>query len=439
MSYTAHCRRITILQNNVPEEKRTPASMNLLIVDDHAVNRKFLRASLEDSGHSVTEATNGIEALSVLKQERVDAVISDVLMPAMDGFRLCREIRKSESLRELPVVLYTSTYHSRADREHAKSVGADSYILKPAPANMILDAVSAAAQRPHERDERAEPAEDSEVLERYNAVLVRKLEARNAELENALNNLQSAHADSIDLNRTLETRVAQRTAALDAANRELEAFSYSISHELCAPLERILDYTQTLERESSGVGDARQALEQIKASTVLMNSLVHGLLEFARMGRVDLDLQVVSVDGVVNEALEALKDEMRGRIIEWRRHTLPSVQADRALLLQALVNLLSNALKFTRSRHRAVIEIGERKGRAGEVVLYIKDNGVGFDLQRSKELFGIFKRLSNAKEVEGIGIGLANAHRIITRHGGFIWADAAPGAGATFYFSLRRI
>lgn len=420
------------------EEERP---MNLLIVDDHALNRKFLRASLEDNGHIVTEATNGVEALNVLKQERVDAVISDVLMPTMDGFRLCREIRKTDSLRELPVVLYTASYNSRADRELAKSVGADSYILKPAPTTMILEAVSAAAQRSHDREEDGGTAtEDNEVLERYNGVLVRKLETRNSDLENALNNLQSAHQDIIELNRTLEARVAQRTAALDAANRELEAFSYSISHELCAPLEHIREYTRDLEAHSGDrqTGEGRRALEQIKASTVLMNGLVHGLLEFARLGRTDLELHDVELESVLNEALAVVQEDVHGRDIEWRRHPLPRVRADRALLVQVFVNLLSNALKFSRARHRTVIEIGDRKGRTGEVVIYIKDNGVGFDLRRAKELFGVFKRLSNAKDVEGIGIGLANSHRIITRHGGFIWAEAAPGSGATFYFSLRR-
>src|SRR5262249_24729230 len=199
--------------------------MNLLIVDDYPANRKLLRVALEAQRHEVCEAGNGLEALQRLKAGAVDAVISDVLMPGMDGFRLCLEVRRDESLRALPLVLYTSTYNSPSDKTLAESVGADAYIIKPALTSTILEAIASARQSPQAQrssgDGRHGPPE---VLEQYNAALVRKLEGRNTELQQALTGLAEAHDQMQQLNRALETRYTQRAAELDAANGELESF-----------------------------------------------------------------------------------------------------------------------------------------------------------------------------------------------------------------------
>lgn len=415
--------------------------MNLLIVDDQPSNLKLLKANLEAAGHTVSEAANGIEALQALERAPPDALISDVLMPGMDGFRLCHEIRRHERHHALPLVLYTATYNSPTDRQLAESVGADAYILKPAPVSMLLEAIRSAQNR---AGRRSAPLDNSmghaEILERYNAVLVRKLESRNSELQLALANLRSAHEQILELNRNLETRVAQRTAALDAANRELEAFSYSVSHDLRAPLRHITGFAELLLADSSRdvSEDGRHVAGRILAASQQMNRLIEALLEFARVGRTPLQLQEVDLEALLESALEELEIDIRGRNIEWRRNGLPRVRGDATLLRQVLANLLSNAIKYTRTRQPAIIEIGQRPGRAAEVVIFVKDNGVGFDVRRAGELFGVFKRLHAADVFEGTGIGLANAHRIITRHGGSIWAEAALDRGATFYFSLQR-
>jgi signal transduction histidine kinase len=414
--------------------------MNILIIDDIPVNRRLLRATLEAEGHSVSEAADGLEGLQALQGESVDAVISDVLMPTMDGFRFCHEIRKNSELRELPLILYTSTYNSPTDRQLAESVGADAYILKPAPAATLLEAIQSAQRRDRTSTPAAAPAmEPAEVLERYNAVLVRKLESRNTDLQEALGSLHEAHDQILELNRNLETRVAQRTAALDAANRELEAFSFSVSHDLRAPLRHISGFADLLlATETNMTDDGRELSRRIVDATRRMHELIEALLEFARVGRAPLQLVDIALEQVVSEALEAVAPETRGRNIEWVRSPLPIVRGDATLLRQVLVNLLSNAIKYSRTRNPAVIEIGQRAGRADEVVTFVKDNGVGFDPKCAGELFGVFKRLHGADAFEGTGIGLANAHRIITRHGGSIWADAAVDGGATFYFSLLR-
>lgn len=413
--------------------------MKVLIVDDYPSNLKLLRVQLEMAGYEVSEAANGAAALEKLGQEPVDAVISDVLMPVMDGFRLCNELRNNEATRHVPLILYTATYNSPSDRELAQSVGADAYILKPAPVNVLIDAIRAAQNRVPPRPPAKSPLDDVDILERYNAVLVRKLETRNAELQQALDKLNAAHAQILELNRNLETRVTQRTAALDAANRELEAFSFSVSHDLRAPLRHISGYAELIQAADllQSPAEAQEIATRIVVAARYMNRLIEALLELAHIGRTPLELRPLELDQVLDEALEGVAPDTTGRRIEWRRGPLPRVLGDVPLLRQVLVNLLSNAIKYTRTREQAVIEIGHRPGRVAEVVVFVKDNGVGFDVGRAGELFGVFKRLHTAEGFEGTGIGLANAHRIISRHGGSIWADASVDNGATFFFSLR--
>jgi len=249
------------------------------------------------------------------------------------------------------------------------------------------------------------------------------------------------------LNRNLETRVQQRTAALDAANKELQAanqeldaFSHSVAHDLRTPLLHISGFAELLVQTAQKQLDAesRDYVSRILLATKRMDELIGALLEFAHLGRTELRMTEVDLDVVLDEALEAVQADMQGRNIQWERTRLPQAQGDPALLRQVLINLISNAVKYTRTREPAVIEMGCRKGRADEIVVFVRDNGVGFDMRHASQLFGLFRRLHRADEFEGTGVGLANAHRIIGRHGGRIWAEAAVGHGATFCFSLLR-
>ena len=415
--------------------------MKLLIVDDYPTNLRLLRAALEAEGHSVVEAPDGVVALQRLRSEPVDAIISDVLMPGMDGFRLCNEVRKSPDLCALPLILYTSTYNSPTDRSLAASVGADAYILKPAPVKELLDAIAAASAGASREPTKPDSAmEHSEILERYNAVLVRKLESRNHELATTLTSLNAAHQRILDLNRTLESRVTQRTAALDATNRELEAFSFTVSHDLRAPL-RQMSVLAGLMKEELIAGTATDMVasiaDRILVSTANMDALIGAMLEFARTARAQLNLVDTDLEVVLEEALAKVQPDAGRRDISWRRTRLPHALGDALLLGQVFVNLLSNAIKYSRGRAPAIIEVGPRDGRTGEIVIFVRDNGAGFDMHRAGDLFGVFKRLHDSSKFEGTGVGLATAHRIVTRHGGAIWADAAVDEGATFYFSLR--
>jgi PAS domain S-box-containing protein len=241
------------------------------------------------------------------------------------------------------------------------------------------------------------------------------------------------------LNLELEQRVVDRTAQLEAANKELEAFSYSVSHDLRAPLRTVDGFSQAL-LEDFGPQlpeEGQRQVRTIREGAQRMGALIDDLLAFSRLGRQSLDQAVaVDMDSLVHAALEELAPERAGRALEIRAAPLPPGQGDAALLRQVWVNLLSNALKYSRKRDPAVVEIGSLSN-GGATEYFVRDNGTGFDMRYAQKLFGVFQRLHRAEEFEGTGVGLAIVQRIVQRHGGRVWADSAPGQGATFHFTLK--
>ena len=252
-------------------------------------------------------------------------------------------------------------------------------------------------------------------------------------------------AEVRELNAALERRIADRTVELTraneelrAANEQLESFSYSVSHDLRAPLRHIDGFAQLLQEQAKGLdAKSREYLETISKSASWMGRLIDDLLTFARTTRAQFHPGRVELSPLVHAARDQCLRDAGNRRIEWRIAPLPAVEGDRSLLLAVFVNLLSNAIKFTARRENAVVEIGTRDGGAGEVVVFVRDNGAGFDMRYAHKLFGVFQRVHSQEEFEGTGVGLATVQRIVTRHGGRIWAEAAPDAGATFYIALR--
>ena len=235
--------------------------------------------------------------------------------------------------------------------------------------------------------------------------------------------------------------ITQQQSAEDAIktlNKELEAFSYSVSHDLRAPLRAIHGFVRILLEEHGAEleGEARRYLDLVAANAQQMGRLVDDLLQFSRMGRQPLNKQLVSTAAIARRAVEQLQPAIEGRAIELTLGELPSVEADAALLNQVFVNLIGNAVKYTRGRQPAVIEVGATTDAGGETIYFVKDNGAGFDMQYAHKLFGVFQRLHRAEEYEGTGVGLALVHRIVMKHGGRIWTEAAVDKGATFFFTL---
>jgi light-regulated signal transduction histidine kinase (bacteriophytochrome) len=250
-----------------------------------------------------------------------------------------------------------------------------------------------------------------------------------------------AEAEVLTLNGTLERRVHDRTQALEEANRELEAFSYTVSHDLRAPLRHIHGYGEMLRRATAdgGLSDkAQRYLDTMIGASVEMGVLIDDLLAFSRMGRTELRTTEVSMSNLVAETILGLEMATRNRPIEWQIEALPPAVGDRAMIKQVLANLIGNAVKYTRMREPARIDIGCAGQENGRMIVFVRDNGAGFDPQYAHKLFGVFQRLHRAEEFDGSGIGLATVMRITTRHGGRAWAEGAIDQGATFYFTIQN-
>ncbi|MGH9397672.1 MAG: sensor histidine kinase [Terriglobia bacterium] len=243
--------------------------------------------------------------------------------------------------------------------------------------------------------------------------------------------LQRAHDD-------LERRVQERTSQLTVTNKELEAFSYSVSHDLRAPLRQINGFSGILSEEyGTSLDDAgRRYLGLIQDGARNMGRLVDALINLGRIGRQGLIREPSDINSLLQAALRVLQPEFEGRQIDWRIGALPTTECDPGLIKQVFANLLSNAVKYTRYQERAVIEIGQIV-QDGEIVIFVRDNGAGFEPQYAHKLFGVFQRLHRAEEFEGTGVGLATVQRIIQNHAGRIWAVGEPGKGATFFFTLK--
>ncbi|MCK4307438.1 GHKL domain-containing protein, partial [candidate division WOR-3 bacterium] len=235
----------------------------------------------------------------------------------------------------------------------------------------------------------------------------------------------------------LEIRIQERTAQLQIANKELETFSYSVSHDLRAPLRAIDGFSKMIKEDYSNILDkqGQHYIQRIRSAAQNMGRLIDDLLSLSRIGRQSINKMSVNIETIAQEAYQFLHEEWKDRKVDFIVHQCPSVSADPNLMRITLVNLLSNALKFTRKQTTTKIEVGCKKND-NQIVFFVKDNGVGFEMKYADKLFAPFQRLHRAEEYEGTGIGLATVRRIIRRHGGQIWVESKIGSGTTFYFTL---
>ena len=273
------------------------------------------------------------------------------------------------------------------------------------------------------------------VTERTSALLI-----ANEELLTEIEERKQTEAQLEEYRRDLEEQVTERTAELMDVNKELEAFSYSVSHDLRAPLRQMAGFITLLQKQIADYPNikVRQYIASILAASRKMDVLINDLLAFSQIGRTEIQKKKVSLDELVRGVMREIRDEFKERNIIWEVDELPAIIGDRGLLRQVIVNLISNAVKFTSTRSQAEIKIG-CKDEDDKYTFFISDNGVGFDMKYADRLFGVFQRLHTQDDFEGTGIGLANVQRIIARHGGRVWAEGAVGQGATFYFTLPKI
>lgn len=405
--------------------------MRILIVDDEPTNLRLLRAMLESEDHEVYEASDGVEALSVLDNQTVDAIISDVLMPNMDGFRFCYEVRRNEKIRALPFVTYTATYTSPSDKKMAFEAGTDKYIQKPAPLNVLTEALLEFETDPKYRQPRQPiPESDDDLMRSYNRALVRKLEERNERLERA-------QAEITKINSELEQRVKERTAELEATNRELEAFSYSAAHDLKAPIRAIDGYSAMILEDCGDKLDQEplELLNRIRESASRMSTLIDELLNLSSIGKRELRREGVDLSSIVRSVLADLEEGDPQRQVKTNVESGILTQGDPALLRIAFENLLGNAWKFTSKSPDALIEFG-RPTADRHVTCFVRDNGAGFDMAQADKLFRPFQRMHSQSEFPGTGLGLTIVQRIVSKHGGRISVESSPGQGTTFYVQV---
>src|ERR1051326_8302375 len=277
------------------------------------------------------------------------------------------------------------------------------------------------------------PQETIRILQRELAETNREVMALTLELEKRVEERTNALQST-------QQQLEQKNARLEAANKELESFASSVSHDLRAPLRHLHGFAEALSEEYKSVLDdqGRKYLTRINNAVARMSALIDALLGFARTAQQPLRHSDVDLDDLIREIISETQREQLDRRVEWVVPSLPIVHGDPALLRQVWVNLIENALKYTRKKASARIEVGCKDKSRHELIFFVKDNGAGFDMIHSQRLFGLFHRLHSADEFEGVGLGLANVRRIIDRHGGRTWAEGEPGKGATFYFSLPK-
>lgn len=414
-----------------------------LIVDDNFQNLYLLESILKGTGYSVITARNGSEALDLAKKEKPDIIISDILMPVMDGFEFCRKCREDESLKVIPFIFYTATYTEPRDEEFALSLGADRFIIKPQKPEIlariiheVLEEYSREGRINHEKP----LGEEAEILRQYNAVLFNKLEKKVIQLETEILNRRLAEKEVRKLNDKLEIMVRERTSKLEDALLELESFSYSVSHDLKTPLRHINSFAMTLKGKIEKSLDEKELhyLDVIIESSEKMSRLIDDLLFFSRMGRSDMIKQKIDLNRLLAGILADLDVDVKERNIIFKVSDLPVIIADSSMLRIVFMNLITNAVKFTSKKDEALIEIGFSEDE-GYYNFFVKDNGAGFNMNYAEKLFGVFKRLHSEKDYEGTGIGLATVRQIIKRHGGNTWAKGETDRGAVFYFSIPMV
>lgn len=386
-----------------------PKQNTILIVDDMPNNLGALLDYLTNCGFEVLVAEDGESAIEQVEYALPDLILLDVLMPGIDGFETCSRLKSNQATKDIPVIFMTALSDAE-DKVKGFSVGGVDYVTKP--------------------------IQQAEVLARVTTHLnIRNLQQQ---LQQQNQCLQQEIRDRLKIEQELQTRTAQ----LEAANQELEAFSYSVAHDLRNPITSINGYIWALQEEYASLLDeeGKHYLERVHVASDRMEQLIDDILRLSQVTRSKMQFDTVDLSHLAKEIAISLRQTALEREVEFIIAEGMLAQGDEPLLKILLENLLGNAWKYSRNKPHARIEFGVLKqGIETESSLqtyFVRDDGAGFDMGNADKLFGAFVRLHGRNEFEGTGIGLATVQRIVHRHGGRIWADGEVNKGATFYFSL---
>lgn len=391
-------------------EGTTLGPKRVLAVDDSPTYLDVLGAALRSDGYDVVLARSGEEALELLAVQPVDCILLDLVMPGLGGTETCRRIKLAPQVRDIPLIMLTAL-EDRDSMIAGLAAGADDYVCKGSDLEVLKARLRAQVRRRHLEDE------------------TRRVHQQLAQRERQAAEARAARA-------LADTRAAL-IAQLERKNRELEAFSYTVSHDLRAPLRAIDGFSQALAEDCGDQLDARGLghLKRVRAAAQRMGELIDDLLELSRVGRTELSITEVDLTGLAEAVFDDLRRRDPGRTVESRVQRGLTARGDRGLLRVVLENLLGNSWKFTQRKSDAMIEFVSERSE-GAPTYQIRDNGVGFNMQYADKLFRPFQRLHAMADFPGTGIGLATVHRVIELHGGRVWAEGEPGRGATVCFTL---
>lgn len=384
----------------------------LLVVDDSATFLEYLKLELGDEGYAIETAPNGVKALKRVQEEHFDCVVVDLVMPEMDGIELCRRLENIRKAADSPLtVLMLTSRDSKDDMTRGLEAGADDFVVKSADSAVLRARIRALLRRKflHEENQR--------IIEEFRA---KELELARIEAEK----------------KSAEER-ARLTERLEQVNKELEAFCYSVSHDLRAPLRGMDGFSQALLEDYGDKLDdtGKDYLQRVKRASQTMSMLIDDLLALSRVSRGEILRKKVDLSEMANSIAEELRQTAPDRDVTFKIAPELVHDCDKRLIRAAFDNLLGNAWKYTSKRERATIEVGVATHN-GQKAFFVRDDGAGFDMAYTDKLFEPFTRLHTKAEFDGTGIGLATVQRIIHRHGGKIWAEGAVGKGATFFFTL---
>jgi signal transduction histidine kinase len=404
----------------------------IMAVEDSMVQAKKLKNFFDSNNINNVFYTNADEAIEALRVNLPLLVISDIVMPGMDGYEFCSMIKNDPLLKDIPVILLTSL-SDPLDIIKGLQAGADNFITKPYEEQYLLSRIHyLLANRDLRNSGSAEMV--MEIVFRGDKYKI------NSEKKQILDLLLSVYEAAVERNDQListQRELQASNESLVAANQELDAFSATVSHDLRSPLNIVAGYTQVLQEGYADVLDeeANEYLERILTSAFSMSKLIDDLLQFSRSGRTEIKAEPVDLSEIAHHVVTMINEQKREPVALFNIENGLLAHADPDLMHVVLTNLLSNARKYSGKVSDPEISFGmTESGR--EHVYFIRDNGAGFDMSKAEKLFTPFQRLHSSNEFTGTGIGLATVRRIIEKHGGRIWAESEPGKGATFYFSL---
>ncbi|MDQ1264909.1 MAG: Hybrid sensor histidine kinase/response regulator [Bacteroidota bacterium] len=405
--------------------------MNILIVDDIQDNLDLMEIILKSNNYQVKSALNGKAALELLQSEKFDLIISDILMPVMDGFQFCKECKFNPQLKSIPFIFYTATYIDNLDEEFALSLGAQEFIRKPQEPdiflNIIKEVIKKAEIKQYSKVNEIEK-DEKEILRLYSERLIAKLEKKNIDLENEI----SAHKKTVN-----ELLIAKEKA--EESDKLKTAFLRNMSHEIRTPLNGILGFSDLLNHENNSIEEIREYTNMIRLSGNRLLSIVNNVLDIARIesGQLKVVLKPLSIHSIFSDLFSLFNNLAKSKnlILSFdKNHADCVILSDEIKLNQILTNLINNAIKFTKN---GSINFGYQI-KDNSVIFYIHDTGIGISSEFNKKIFERFTQveITLTREYEGAGLGLAICKGLVELLGGSIWVESKPGLGSTFFFNL---